>query len=247
MLLQDVPDASVARTAESCRALAELTFDGVFPGHHLVSLNRGHDQVMTAVRAFDSLGMPVDVGAESLGASDNVNGSTDGGRVSKVVSAQRVEQVNGRDQIRSRQRLVGAVRGRQRSRTERRDRGDPQRIDVRAVGTGWEHPLERFASEDISPRGPGGPEESDVFDHFAGRDPTHLRRGLDGDSPLEARALSLNSRSSRTTCSSLIPSIVRTSTIACSVSGCANGISPPPTIVATLTAGRVPSTGCDNR
>ena len=61
VLLQDIPDASVARTAASCRALAELTFDGLFPGHHLVSLNRGHDQVMKAVRAFDSLGMPLDV------------------------------------------------------------------------------------------------------------------------------------------------------------------------------------------
>jgi glyoxylase-like metal-dependent hydrolase (beta-lactamase superfamily II) len=61
VLLQEVPDVSIPRTADSCRRLAELTFDGLFPGHGVVSLSRGRDHVLRAVRTFDSLGMPGDV------------------------------------------------------------------------------------------------------------------------------------------------------------------------------------------
>ena len=41
IILQNVPDSNVQRYAASCNRIAELEFDALLPGHHLISLRTG--------------------------------------------------------------------------------------------------------------------------------------------------------------------------------------------------------------
>jgi glyoxylase-like metal-dependent hydrolase (beta-lactamase superfamily II) len=61
IILQNVPDANVQEYAASCNRLAELDFDALLPGHHLISLRNGRRHAEAAAREFNRIGLPRDL------------------------------------------------------------------------------------------------------------------------------------------------------------------------------------------
>jgi hydroxyacylglutathione hydrolase len=61
IILQNVPDSNVQQYAASCNRLAELEFDALLPGHHLLSLQNGRRHAEAAAREFNRIGLPRDL------------------------------------------------------------------------------------------------------------------------------------------------------------------------------------------
>jgi hydroxyacylglutathione hydrolase len=61
IILQNVPDSNVQEYAASCNRLAELEFDALLPGHHLISLRNGRRHAEAAAREFNRIGLPRDL------------------------------------------------------------------------------------------------------------------------------------------------------------------------------------------
>jgi hydroxyacylglutathione hydrolase len=61
IILQNVPDANLQQYAASCNRLAELEFDALLPGHHLLSLENGRRHAEAAAREFNRIGLPKDL------------------------------------------------------------------------------------------------------------------------------------------------------------------------------------------
>ena len=59
--LEHVPDSNVQEYAASCNRLAELEFDALLPGHHLISLRNGRRHAEAAARDFNRIGLPKDL------------------------------------------------------------------------------------------------------------------------------------------------------------------------------------------
>jgi glyoxylase-like metal-dependent hydrolase (beta-lactamase superfamily II) len=62
VVLQNVPDVSIPKSAESLERLLQLDFDGLLPGHLAISLAHGKRHVETAVAAFRALRLPPTLG-----------------------------------------------------------------------------------------------------------------------------------------------------------------------------------------
>jgi hydroxyacylglutathione hydrolase len=61
IILQNVPDANVQEYAASCNRLAELEFDALLPGHHMISLENGRRHAQLAAQEFNRIGLPRDL------------------------------------------------------------------------------------------------------------------------------------------------------------------------------------------
>jgi hydroxyacylglutathione hydrolase len=61
IILQNVPDANLQLYAESMNRVAELEFDALLPGHHMISLANGKRHVDAAARDFNRIGLPRDL------------------------------------------------------------------------------------------------------------------------------------------------------------------------------------------
>jgi glyoxylase-like metal-dependent hydrolase (beta-lactamase superfamily II) len=61
IILQNVPDSNLQEYAASCNRLAELEFDALLPGHHLISLRNGRRHAEAAAREFNRIGLPRDL------------------------------------------------------------------------------------------------------------------------------------------------------------------------------------------
>jgi glyoxylase-like metal-dependent hydrolase (beta-lactamase superfamily II) len=61
IILQNVKDSNVQEYAASCNRLAELEFDALLPGHHLISLRNGRRHAEAAAREFNRIGLPRDL------------------------------------------------------------------------------------------------------------------------------------------------------------------------------------------
>jgi len=61
IILQNVPDANVQLYAQSCNRLAELEWEAMLPGHHLISLRNGRRHAEAAAREFNRIGLPRDL------------------------------------------------------------------------------------------------------------------------------------------------------------------------------------------
>jgi glyoxylase-like metal-dependent hydrolase (beta-lactamase superfamily II) len=58
IILQNIPDCSIADYAATMERLSVLEFDALLPGHLSITLRNGKRHVDTAVNAFRSLGLP---------------------------------------------------------------------------------------------------------------------------------------------------------------------------------------------
>ncbi|MFQ5426401.1 MAG: MBL fold metallo-hydrolase [Gaiellales bacterium] len=61
IILQNVADSSVQEYAASMNRAAELEFDALLPGHHLISLRNGRRHVEAAANDFNRIGLPRDL------------------------------------------------------------------------------------------------------------------------------------------------------------------------------------------
>jgi hydroxyacylglutathione hydrolase len=61
IILQNVPDANLQLYAKSMNRVAELEFDALLPGHHMISLRNGKRHVEAAARDFNRIGLPRDL------------------------------------------------------------------------------------------------------------------------------------------------------------------------------------------
>jgi hydroxyacylglutathione hydrolase len=61
IILQNVPDSNLQQYAASCNRLAELEFDALLPGHHLISLRDGRRHAEAAAGEFNRIGLPRDL------------------------------------------------------------------------------------------------------------------------------------------------------------------------------------------
>jgi hydroxyacylglutathione hydrolase len=61
IILQNVPDANLQLYAASMNRAAELEFDALLPGHHMLSLMNGRRHVEAAARDFNRIGLPRDL------------------------------------------------------------------------------------------------------------------------------------------------------------------------------------------
>ena len=61
IILQNVPDSNVQEYAASCNKIAELEFDALLPGHHVISLRNGRRHAEAAAREFNRIGLPRDL------------------------------------------------------------------------------------------------------------------------------------------------------------------------------------------
>ena len=61
IILQNVKDSNVQEYAASCNKLANLDWDALLPGHHLISLRNGHRHAEEAANAFNRIGLPKDL------------------------------------------------------------------------------------------------------------------------------------------------------------------------------------------
>jgi hydroxyacylglutathione hydrolase len=61
IILQNVPDSNLQEYAASCNKIAELEFDALLPGHHLLSLENGRRHAQTAANEFNRIGLPRDL------------------------------------------------------------------------------------------------------------------------------------------------------------------------------------------
>jgi len=61
IILQNVKDANLQEYAASCNRLAELEWEALLPGHHVISLRNGHRHAETAANEFNRIGLPKDL------------------------------------------------------------------------------------------------------------------------------------------------------------------------------------------
>jgi glyoxylase-like metal-dependent hydrolase (beta-lactamase superfamily II) len=61
IILQNVKDSNLQEYAASCNRLAELEWDALLPGHHVISLRNGHRHAETAANEFNRIGLPKDL------------------------------------------------------------------------------------------------------------------------------------------------------------------------------------------
>jgi glyoxylase-like metal-dependent hydrolase (beta-lactamase superfamily II) len=61
IILQNVRDSNVQEYAASCNRIAELEFDALLPGHHIISLRDGRRHAEAAAREFNRIGLPKDL------------------------------------------------------------------------------------------------------------------------------------------------------------------------------------------
>ena len=61
IILQNVPDSNLQQYAASCNRIAELEFDALLPGHHMISLRDGRRHAEVAAREFNRIGLPRDL------------------------------------------------------------------------------------------------------------------------------------------------------------------------------------------
>jgi glyoxylase-like metal-dependent hydrolase (beta-lactamase superfamily II) len=61
IILQNVKDSNVQEYAASCNKIAELEYDALLPGHHLISLKNGRRHAEAAAREFNRIGLPKDL------------------------------------------------------------------------------------------------------------------------------------------------------------------------------------------
>jgi glyoxylase-like metal-dependent hydrolase (beta-lactamase superfamily II) len=61
IILQNVPDANLQLYASSMNRAAELEFDALLPGHHMLSLMNGRRHVEAAANDFNRIGLPRDL------------------------------------------------------------------------------------------------------------------------------------------------------------------------------------------
>jgi glyoxylase-like metal-dependent hydrolase (beta-lactamase superfamily II) len=61
IILQNVPDSNLQEYAASCNRIAELEFDALLPGHHLLSLRNGRRHAEAAAHDFNRIGLPRDL------------------------------------------------------------------------------------------------------------------------------------------------------------------------------------------
>ncbi len=61
IILQNVPDSNLQQYAASMNRAAELEFDALLPGHHMISLKDGHRHVAAAANDFNRIGLPRDL------------------------------------------------------------------------------------------------------------------------------------------------------------------------------------------
>jgi glyoxylase-like metal-dependent hydrolase (beta-lactamase superfamily II) len=61
IILQNVKDSNLQEYAASCNKIAQLEWDALLPGHHLISLRNGHRHAETAANEFNRIGLPKDL------------------------------------------------------------------------------------------------------------------------------------------------------------------------------------------
>jgi hypothetical protein len=61
IILQNVKDSNVQEYAASCNKIAELEWDALLPGHHMISLRNGRRHAQEAANAFNRIGLPKDL------------------------------------------------------------------------------------------------------------------------------------------------------------------------------------------
>jgi hydroxyacylglutathione hydrolase len=61
IILQNVRDANVQEYAASCNRIAEMEWDALLPGHHLISLENGRRHAELAASEFNRIGLPRDL------------------------------------------------------------------------------------------------------------------------------------------------------------------------------------------
>jgi glyoxylase-like metal-dependent hydrolase (beta-lactamase superfamily II) len=61
IILQNVPDSNLQQYAASCNKVAELEFDALLPGHHVISLENGRRHAQAAANEFNRIGLPRDL------------------------------------------------------------------------------------------------------------------------------------------------------------------------------------------
>ena len=61
IILQNVPDSNLQEYAASMNRVAQLDFDALLPGHHMISLANGRRHVVAAATDFNRIGLPRDL------------------------------------------------------------------------------------------------------------------------------------------------------------------------------------------
>ena len=61
IILQNVPDSNLQEYAASCNKIADLEWDALLPGHHLISLENGRRHAQAAANDFNRIGLPRDL------------------------------------------------------------------------------------------------------------------------------------------------------------------------------------------
>jgi glyoxylase-like metal-dependent hydrolase (beta-lactamase superfamily II) len=61
IILQNVPDSNLQEYAASCNRIAELEYEALLPGHHMISLENGRRHAEAAAADFNRIGLPRDL------------------------------------------------------------------------------------------------------------------------------------------------------------------------------------------
>ena len=61
IILQNVPDSNLQDLRGVVNRVAELEFDALLPGHHMISLTNGRRHAEAAARDFNRIGLPRDL------------------------------------------------------------------------------------------------------------------------------------------------------------------------------------------
>jgi len=61
IILQNVPDSNLQQYAESCNKIANLEWEALLPGHHVISLRNGRRHAEAAANDFNRIGLPRDL------------------------------------------------------------------------------------------------------------------------------------------------------------------------------------------
>ena len=61
IILQNVKDSNLQEYAASCNKIAQLEWDALLPGHHLISLRNGRRHAEAAANEFNRIGLPRDL------------------------------------------------------------------------------------------------------------------------------------------------------------------------------------------
>ena len=61
IIMQNVKDSNVQEYAASCNKIAQLEYDALLPGHHMISLKNGRRHAETAANEFNRIGLPRDL------------------------------------------------------------------------------------------------------------------------------------------------------------------------------------------